>query len=327
MFMVASISGPILGGFLTEYLHWTLIFWINLPVGLVALVVADRALRKLPRHDHPHSLDVLGALLLVGAALSLMLAMTWGGTRYPWTSLPILSLLLASIALWSAFALRLRTAAEPFIPLAILREPIAGVVCLVGFCSIGVVIGLSIYLPVYLELVLGLSPSGSGTVLIVFSLQRRLDRLPPGRLTMWVTGYKRVPIVGLALGILMLTWLAVKPSGLTQWQVAMLFAVGGAGLGALYPMTTINHAKCSCSASTWYRHRDIEFSRLLGGSIIVAAFGAILIGGIDAGGKGLTLEMLTREAPSRVPIFPVCSDGYSSLAQYFLRLGFSRCSR
>src|SRR5262249_19085933 len=96
MFLAASIVGPVLGGVLTDYVHWTLIFWINLPIGALALWLTDRALRKLPRHDRPHKLDMPGAALMVVAALALMLAMSWGGTRYGWASAPILGLLLAS---------------------------------------------------------------------------------------------------------------------------------------------------------------------------------------------------------------------------------------
>ena len=103
MFMAASIIGPVLGGVLTDYVHWTMIFWINLPMGLLALWMTDRALRKLPRHDRPHKLDVLGALLMVCAAMALMLAMTWGGTRYGWASAPILGLLAGSVVLWVLF--------------------------------------------------------------------------------------------------------------------------------------------------------------------------------------------------------------------------------
>ena len=83
MFMSASILGPVLGGLLTDHLHWSFIFWINLPLGAVALVMTERALRRLPRNDRPHELDVIGAALMVGAALALMLALAWGGVRYP----------------------------------------------------------------------------------------------------------------------------------------------------------------------------------------------------------------------------------------------------
>ena len=93
MFMIASILGPVLGGLLTDHLHWSFIFWINLPLGALALIMTERALRHLPRNDRPHQLDVLGAALMVGAAIVLMLALAWGGTHYPWSSWRILSLL------------------------------------------------------------------------------------------------------------------------------------------------------------------------------------------------------------------------------------------
>jgi multidrug resistance protein len=85
MFLAASILGPVLGGLLTDHLHWSLIFWVNLPMGLGALILTDRALRRLPRNDRPHRLDLVGAALMVAAALSLLLALAWGGVRYPWT--------------------------------------------------------------------------------------------------------------------------------------------------------------------------------------------------------------------------------------------------
>ncbi|HEY1545819.1 MAG TPA: MFS transporter, partial [Xanthobacteraceae bacterium] len=79
MFTASSILGPVLGAFLTDYVHWSLIFWINVPMGAIALVMTDRALRKLPRHERPHRLDFLGAALMVAAALVLMIALAWGG--------------------------------------------------------------------------------------------------------------------------------------------------------------------------------------------------------------------------------------------------------
>src|SRR5215212_1235081 len=87
VFMTSSLLGPVLGGFFAEHLHWSVIFWINLPLGLVAFAIAFQSLKKLPRFERPHKLDLLGALLLVAATVALLLALSWGGLRYPWASL------------------------------------------------------------------------------------------------------------------------------------------------------------------------------------------------------------------------------------------------
>ena len=293
MFMAASVVGPLLGGMLTDYVHWTLIFWINLPLGLLALVLTDRYLRRLPRNDRPHELDMLGAALLVAAALSLMLAMNWGGARYPWTSPVILGLTGFSALMWCGFALRIAHAHEPFIPLSVLRQRTVAAVVAAGFFSIGVVIGLSIFLPLYLELVLGLSPTGSGIALIVFLAAATGGSYICGRLTMLMTHYMRVPIGGMVLGILMFVGFALKPAGLSLTEVAVLLAIGGAGLGVMYPMTTTIIQNVVEPHQLGIATGALNFFRLLGGAIIVAAFGAIVLGGAGVPGQGVTIETLT----------------------------------
>jgi EmrB/QacA subfamily drug resistance transporter len=292
MFMAASIIGPVVGGVLTDYVHWTMIFWINLPMGLLALWMTDRALKQLPRHDRPHKLDVLGALLMVCAALALMLAMTWGGTRYGWMSAPILSLLAAAVVLWLLFALRIASAPEPFIPLAVLRAPILAATTAAGFFSVGVIIGLTIFMPVYFELVLGFSPSGSGTALIVFLAAATIGSFFAGRLMIQLTHYKLVPAVGMVLGIVMLVVFAWKPGGLSLLEVCGLLTIGGAGLGVMYPVTTTIVQNSVAPHQLGTATGALNFARQLGGAIIVAAFATIVLGGIDSGGHGLTLDML-----------------------------------
>ncbi|MBX9843087.1 MAG: MFS transporter [Xanthobacteraceae bacterium] len=292
MFLAASIAGPVLGGVLTDYVHWTMIFWINLPLGALALWMTDRALKKLPRNDRPHKLDTPGAALMVLAALTLMLAMSWGGTRYGWASAPILGLLAASCALWALFAMRVMTAPEPFIPLAILSEPIVAAVTIAGFFSVGVIIGLSIFLPLYFELVLGFSPSGSGTALIVFLAAATIGSFLAGRLMILTARYKRVPLGGLVLGIVMLAAFAARPAGLSLLEVCVLLTVGGTGLGVMYPVTTTIIQNTVAPHQLGTATGALNFARQLGGTIIVAAFGAVVLGGIDTGGRGLTLEML-----------------------------------
>ena len=116
-FIVSMVGGPLLGGFIAEHLHWSWIFWTNLPLCALAYLFTHNVLQRLPRHDHPHELDVLGAVLMVGAAIALMLALTWGGRRYGWASPQILALFAVSATLWIVFAWRVMTADEPFIPL------------------------------------------------------------------------------------------------------------------------------------------------------------------------------------------------------------------
>jgi EmrB/QacA subfamily drug resistance transporter len=305
MFMVASIIGPVLGGVLTDWLHWTMIFWINLPLGLVALVMTDRALRNLPRHDRPHQLDVAGATLMVGAALSLMLAMSWGGTRYPWGSWPLAALLSGSAILWAGFALRVARAGEPFIPLSILRQPVVGAVTAAGFFGVGVITALSIFLPLYFELVLGFSPSGSGLALIVFLAGATAGSFAAGWLMIHIKHYKRVPIGGLILAIAMFAAFAITPAGLTLLEVAVLLTIGGAGLGVMYPVTTVIMQNAVAPHQLGTATGTLNFCRHLGSTIIVAAFSAILLGGIDAGGQGLTLDMLSRGAARSADFAPM----------------------
>ena len=104
VFASSSIGGPVLGGVLSDHLHWSLIFWINLPLGFLALAMTNRALLRLPFRPRKHRLDILGAALMIAAAIALLLALNWGGTRYPWLSWPIFALAALSAALWMAFA-------------------------------------------------------------------------------------------------------------------------------------------------------------------------------------------------------------------------------
>ena len=122
VFVASSVAGPMLGGVFAQHLHWSMIFWINLPLGLVALKMTDSTLRRLPRHERPHRLDLMGAALIVLATIAFLLALSWGGIRYPWGSLPVLGLLAVAAGLTVLFGLRLATADEPFLPLTVLLD-------------------------------------------------------------------------------------------------------------------------------------------------------------------------------------------------------------
>jgi EmrB/QacA subfamily drug resistance transporter len=296
MFMAASILGPVLGGFLTDYVHWSLIFWINVPLGAVALLMTDQALRRLPRNERPHRLDFLGAALMVAAAVALLLALSWGN-YYRWNSPQIIGLLGGSAVLWVLFALRLIKAPEPFIPLTMVRQPLVGAIVVAGFFCIGTIIGLSIFIPLYLELVLGFSASASGLALIALMTGATIGSMVAGRLLSRLDRYKRVPIAGLPLAIATLVILAIWPAGFSLLEVSGLFALGGIGLGTMYPTTTVIIQNAVPPHQLGTATGTLNFFRQLGGAIIVAVFGAIVLGGVDAAVPGgLTPDRLSSAA-------------------------------
>ena len=292
MFMSASILGPVLGGFLTDHLHWSFIFWINVPLGIVALVMTERALRRLPRNDRPHRLDVIGAALMVGAALALMLALSLGGTHYPWASWRIIALFAASAALWLLFALRLLTAREPFIPLAILHGRVTSTITVAAFFSIGTVIGVTIYMPLYCQTVLGASASVSGLALIAYMGGATLGSLVSTRFIVRINHYMRVPIGGLVVAVLVLAVLASNPAQHSLTEVVALLFVLGLGLGPMYPVSTIVMQNTVKPHQLGTATGTLNFFRTLGGAIVVAIFGAIVLSGMGEGASA-TLDKLT----------------------------------
>ena len=237
VFVTSSVGGPVLGGFFAEYLHWSFIFWINLPLGLAAWLLTNNVLRRLPRNEQPHRIDILGALLMLAATVSLLLALTFGGTSYAWSSPQILGLFVASAAGWALFGWRLVTAAEPFIPLNVLSHQVVrnGVGAL--FFAVGSLVGLSVFMPLYFEAELGLSAAGSGTALIALMGGAVAGATLAGRIMARFAHYKRVSVIGLALATLVTLVLATFPTSLPFFGVEIVLAVIGIGIGTVFPIT------------------------------------------------------------------------------------------
>jgi MFS family permease len=161
-----------------------------------------------------------------------------------------------------------------------------------GFFSIGTIIGLSIFIPLYIELVLGGSPSASGIVLIAFMGGATLGSMVAGRLMTRLERYKRVAVLAMPIGIVVLIVFALLPGNLTLTQVAVLLAIGGAGVGPMWPTTTVIIQNAVPLHQLGIATGTLSFFRQLGGAIIVAVFAAIVLGGHD----GLTLDRLAGAA-------------------------------
>jgi len=303
VFMSASILGPVAGGLLTDYLHWSFIFWINLPLGAAALVMTSRALRRLPRHDRPRRLDIPGVTFMVAAAMALLLALDWGGTHYRWLSWQIVALLAGSMVLWALFAARLLTAREPVLPLAILRGRVTGAITCAGFFSIGTIMGITIFTPLYCQLVLDASASISGLALIAFMGGATLGSLLTGRLLSRLTHYMRVPIIGLVVAIATLGLLAAEAAGLSLGAFTLLLGVLGIAVGPMYPTSTIVMQNAVKLHQLGTATGALNLFRLLGGAIIVAVFGAIVLGSTGNHAEIVTLEKLAAGHADFAPAF------------------------
>ena len=229
VFATSSVGGPVLGGFLTEHIDWSLIFWINLPLGLVALGMTSSVLRRVPFHPRKHRLDVIGALLMMSAAIALLLALSWGGRAYEWISAQTGALLLTSAILWGLFAWRLVSTKEPFLPLTVLGNPVVRCATLAGACNMGTLVGMTIFVPLYFEVVLHLSASQSGMALIPLMAATVVMSTITGRLMMHVARYKRMSLAGLAISIVSLVPLAIWPGSMPTALVLLLLMIIGCG--------------------------------------------------------------------------------------------------
>jgi EmrB/QacA subfamily drug resistance transporter len=294
VFGLASVGGPILGGFMVENLHWSLIFWINLPIGAAAFVLCWSTLKRLPRHDRPHQLDILGAFLMMAAAILLLLALSWGGSRYPWLSVPIGGLIATSALLWGLFGLRVATAPEPFIPLAILKNPIVLTATLAATFGIGTMIGLTVYAPMYFDVVMRYSASHTGWALIPLLAGVVVGATLAGQTMARMTHYKRVSLIGLAAGILGVCYAAIWPSYSGFLTVAAL-GMTGLGIGCLLPVTTVSVQNAVALHQLGTATGAMNFVRQLGSAVIVAVMGAILLGGFGGGTLSIETLQLTAE--------------------------------
>ncbi|MER8574028.1 MFS transporter [Mesorhizobium sp. M1409] len=301
---VASIAGPLLGGTFAEHLHWSLIFWINIPLGLVAMAIINKPLRKLPIAAKHHRIDGLGALLLVAATALLLLALNWGGSEYPWLSREIFGLLACSAVIWSAFALRLLRAAEPLISLEVLGNPIVLAGTLSLFLLQAANIGLAVYLPVYLQSILGLSASESGTAMLGLMLGTVAGATFSGRTIPRFVHYKRIAMAGVTFAILCLGILSLVAGHASLLIVEILTTCIGLGSGTTFPVATVSVENAVDQAHLGVATGVLTFLRSLGSALGVAILGAVALGyGLPLAGEGTQAASTAVEALAFVMIF------------------------
>ena len=302
MWAVAGIAGPLLGGTLAEW-HWSVIFWLNLPLGAIAMLVIDKPLRKLHIAARAHRLDYVGAVLLVGATGLLLLLLNWGGATYPWTSPVIIGMAVVSVALFVAFGVRLTRASEPLVALEVLSNKIVLAGSFGMFMVAAANVGLAVYLPVYAQAYLGLSPAGSGYSLLGFLIGTTVGAAFSGRLTLRVEHVKRIAIIGAIVAGIGFIVLGFTASQTSIPLLEVLLVVIGLGLGTTFPVTTVSVQNGVDQKHLGVATGMLTFLRSLGSALGVAVLGAIALGyGIPLGAEagGMQVQHVTDPFPFSV---------------------------
>jgi len=288
--MLATIGGPLIGGFITTSFSWRWIFYINLPVGGAALVYIISTLH-LPAKRVSHKVDYLGGALLGLAAVSLVLLATWGGTEYRWGSGQIIGLALLAAAATVAFCMVEMRVAEPILPLHVFRNRNFSLTMALTFLTGLAMFGAMTFLPLYQQTVQGESPTISGLALTPMMLGVTITSIVAGQVTTRTGRYKIFPVLGgaiMGLGMYLLTGLNV---GTTRLESAFYYVVLGLGMGFLMQMVSLIAQNSVEQKDMGVASSARMFFQQIGGSLGVAAFGAVfarkLIGSLSsAAGTG-----------------------------------------
>ena len=275
VWMAAGISGPILGGVFAEHLHWSMIFWINVPLGLISLAMLLPKMGRIPVFHRRRKVDWFGGLLLMAAAVVVMLVLTWGGTRYHWLSPVIIAMVGASIALMLAFVWHASRADEPFLPLPLMGGTVVPYAMLCGGCAMGAMLGLTVYLPLYYESVYHLSASEAGLALIPLAAVSTAGAAIAGRAMARSKHYKRVAIVGTIAAAITGAVLALAPMPL--WALLVVLSIFALGLGTAFPVSTVSSQNAVARSQIGTISGATNFFRALMASFAVAVFSAILL--------------------------------------------------
>ncbi|TCC10278.1 MDR family MFS transporter [Kribbella soli] len=275
VFGLSSVAGPLLGGLLTDGPGWRWIFWINLPIGLVALGIVAAVL-KLPHVKRSHKIDYLGASTVAAAVTSLLLAVSWSGPSNGWGTTTTIALLVASVVLAVAFVLIELRVSEPIIPMDLFKGRIfsgyAGFAFLLGFAMFGALI----FLPLYLQAVKDMSPTRSGLALLPMIVGIFSASIPSGQLMSKTGRYKIYPIISAVMVGAAMVLLSTLSMATPYWQLAIYMFVMGAGLGLSMQITVTAAQNSVPRQHMGTATSSMTFFRSMGGAIGTAVYGAVL---------------------------------------------------
>ncbi|MFI1398279.1 MFS transporter [Streptomyces sp. NPDC020681] len=273
-FGLASVAGPLLGGFFTDHASWRWCFYFNVPFGLVTLIVVTAVL-KLPKPASRGRFDVLGALFLAGASTCLVLLTSWGGTEYAWDSDVILGLAAGAAGTTLLFLAVESFAPEPIIPLRLFRDSVFTVTSLVG-AVVGVALfGAASYLPTFLQMVDGASATESGLLMLPMMGGIVVASVVSGQLISRTGRYKIYPLLGSAISVAGMWLLSRLETDTPRLEYSIWQAVLGVGIGLVMPVLILAVQNSVPPADLGTATSANNYFRQIGGSVGAAVFGTL----------------------------------------------------
>ncbi len=277
VFGVSSVAGPLLGGLFVDHLTWRWVFYVNLPLGLVAFLTV---LAVLPRQSPVgrQNIDYAGIVLLAATAVCLTLVASWGGSVYAWLSWQIITLAVAGVILGVGWWLTARRADDPVMPLSLFRNPTIVVAMSIGLCVGFAMMGSMAFLPLFLQIVHGLSPTASGLHLLPMVMGMLLTSITSGRLVTRTGRYRIYPIAGMALTAIGLYLMSGMGPDTSLVFMGLYFFVLGAGLGLVMQVVVLVVQNAASYDDLGVSTSAATFFRSIGGSFGTAVFGAVFAG-------------------------------------------------
>ncbi|MGO8685995.1 MAG: MDR family MFS transporter [Candidatus Dormibacteria bacterium] len=274
VFGLATVAGPLLGGFFVDHASWRWVFYVNVPIGAAALVATGLVLH-LPRVRRERRIDYAGAALLGAAVTCIVLLTTWGGTEFPWASAQTLGLSFASLVLLGTFIAVERRASEPILPLALFRNSVFALANASGFIIGLALFGSIIFLPEFLQIVKGDGATNSGLLLVPMMVGLLITSIVSGQLISRTGRYKIWPILGTATTVLGMYLLSTMNAATPQVVTAAYMVVLGLGLGGVMQVLVVVVQNSVAQKDLGTATSTATFFRSMGGSIGVPIFGAI----------------------------------------------------
>lgn len=297
VFGLATIIGPTLGGWITDNWNWRWVFYVNLPVGILAIVAGWLALpAQVERHQH--KIDYVGAATLLAAAVPMLLAFSWAGTEYPWGSTQILSLFAFSAVMWVVFFLLETRAAEPIISPNLFRESIFTVSVIASFVISAGMFGAVMYIPLFVQGVIGDSATNSGTILTPMMLGFMVSSAVGGFLLSKTGRYKVISLAGFVIGAVGMYLSARMDVNATNAMVVRNMIVMGLGLGVEMSLFTIVVQNAFPFRRLGEVTANLQFFRSIGGTIGVAVLGTLMTNRFQTAFQANLPAVVTKMVPA-----------------------------